>query len=90
MPAPIAPVAGIALKYAAIAAAGFLVARALPAGKPDPRAEAAMDDMPDGLSLSADDDAARAAMRWRRTLRLGAVGAQIDAAFLGRLRMRRT
>ncbi|MEM9318278.1 MAG: hypothetical protein AAGA70_04650 [Pseudomonadota bacterium] len=90
MAAPLAPVAGIALKYAAAAATGYLLARALPAGDADPRADAAMDAMPDGLTASADDNAARAGFRWRRAVKLGAVGAQIDAALLGRLRVRRT
>ena len=52
MAAPLLPAAGIAMKYVTVAAAGYALARMLPSVDPDPRAEAAIDDMPDGLSAS--------------------------------------
>lgn len=89
MAAPLLPVAGIAMKYVTVAAAGYALARMLPRVEPDPRAEAAMEAMPDGLSASADDTATRASFRWRKALRVGSVGAKIDAALLARLKVTR-
>ena len=90
MPAPFAPVAGVALKYLTVAAAGYALARMLPNVAPDPRAEAAMDEMPDGFNASADEEATRAGFRLRRAIRIGTVGAKIDAALLARLKVART
>ena len=89
MAGPLAPVAGIALKYAVVAAAGYVLARSLPSRDPDPRAEAALDDLPEGLAASACDEATRASWRWRGTVRLGTIGARIDAGLLARLRVNR-
>ncbi len=89
MAAPLAPAAGIALKYLTIAAAGYAFARMLPNTAPDARAEAALDAMPDGLNASADDEATRASFRWRKVLRIGTIGATIDAAVLARLKVTR-
>ena len=89
MAAPLAPVAGIALKYLTVAAAGYALARMLPNVSPDARAEAAMDAMPDGFNASADDEATRAGFRFRRAIRIGTVGAKIDAAMLARLKVSR-
>ncbi|MEM1272384.1 MAG: hypothetical protein AAGF88_01135 [Pseudomonadota bacterium] len=89
MAAPIAPIAGIALKYAAVLACGYLIARRLPERAPDPRADGAMDDMADGFAASADENTVRAGMRWRRAVKIGAVGARIDAAVLTRFRVTR-
>lgn len=90
MVAPLVPAAGIAMKYLTIAAAGYALARMLPNVAPDPRAEAAMDAMPDGLSASADEQATRASFRWRQALRIGTVGARIDAGVMARLKVSRT
>ncbi|MBF9034936.1 hypothetical protein HKCCE2091_11855 [Rhodobacterales bacterium HKCCE2091] len=89
MAAPFAPVAGIALKYAALAAAGFLAARMLPPKQTDPRFDAALDAMPDGVTLSGGSDTARAGLRLRRALRLGTGGLKLDAGVLARIRVSR-
>lgn len=89
MPAPLVPAAGIAMKYLTVAAAGYALARMMPSVTPDPRAEAALDAMPDGLNASADDSATRAGFRWRKALRVGTLGAQVDAAVLARLKVSR-
>jgi hypothetical protein len=93
MPVALAPLALTALR---IGAAGLLVA-ALAARRGraplDEAREAALDDLPEGGSLTLDPDARRmdAAGRWRRTLRLGAdgPGLMLEAAALLRLRIRR-
>lgn len=89
MAAQILPVAGIALKYAGIAAAGYTLARMLPRKSPDPRAEAALDDLPEGLDASADDQAARGSFRIRRAVKFGRFGARLDAALLSRIKVTR-
>ncbi|MBF9029502.1 hypothetical protein HKCCE3408_03750 [Rhodobacterales bacterium HKCCE3408] len=89
MAAPLAPAAGIVLKYAAIAAAGYLLARSLPQDAPDLRAEAALDDMPDGIGVSAQDGTSRARARWRRTVTLGTAGLRFDAGLIARLKVAR-
>lgn len=89
MPAIFSPLAGIAVRYAAFALAGYALAKGLPKGEPDARAEAAMNDLPDGLGVSSDDGAARASGRLRRSFRLGAQGVKIDAGFLARLKVSR-
>lgn len=89
MALPLAPAAGIAAKYTAVLLAGYTLARALPAKAPDRRVEAAMDELPDGISLSADGDTSRIAARWRRVLTLGGRGVRLDASLFGRLKVAR-
>jgi hypothetical protein len=93
MPLPLAPLALTALRIGAV---GLMVA-ALAARRTraplDAAREAALDDLPEGGSLSVDPGSRRmdAAGRWRRTVRLGAdgPGVELEAAALGRLRIRR-
>jgi len=70
MPLPLAPLAGVAIRYGAIA----LVA-----------------DMDEGLGLHrpADRGQTNTAARFRRVFRFGETAIEIDAAALGRLRIRR-
>jgi hypothetical protein len=78
MPAPIAfaPLAWTALRVGAVAAVALYAARGASQPK-DIRREQVLDDLPDGG-------------RFRRTLRLGrGRGFEIDAAALGRVRLRR-
>ena len=88
MAAMIPPVMALGLRYAAVAAAGYLLARRLPARSRDRQVDAALDSLPEGLSLSG-GDAARAGLRWRRVLRLGRPVLRIDAACLARLKVTR-
>ena len=83
------PIAGVALRYAAVATAGYVLARSLPRAEPDERVETAMDDLDDGLSVSSADGAARLAGRLRRSFRLGTSGVRIDASMLGRIKVKR-
>lgn len=93
MPVALAPLAFTALRLGAVG----LVVAALTARRGraplDAARESALDDLPEGGSLTLDPEARRmdAAGRWRRTVRLGAggPGVEIEAAALGRLRIRR-
>ena len=94
MALPIAPIAGLALRYGAVALAGYALARQIPSGRVDQRAEDALDDTPEGVHARRPADRpgqANVAGRFRRVVRLGAdgPGVEIDAAGLARIRIRR-
>ncbi|MFA7434245.1 MAG: hypothetical protein WCZ72_11120 [Gemmobacter sp.] len=95
MPLPLAPLAGVAVKYGAVAlaawAAGEGLRRALRPGRIDQRAEDALDDTDEGIALHRprDRDQANASARMCRTLRLGNRAWRIDAAALARIRIRK-
>ena len=96
MPLPLVPIAAFALRTGAVAGAVWLVRRSLVAGRTDQRAEDALDDMSEGLALHRPADRAvdgtrqtNVASRFRRTLRWGDKGVEIDAALLGRLKIRK-
>jgi hypothetical protein len=91
MALPLAPVAGIALRYGAVALAAYAVTRMTDPARRDQRAEDAHDDLADGIALRSEPGQANATARFRRIVRLGTTGpgVDIDASLLGRLRFRR-
>ncbi len=93
MALPIAPIAGLALRYGAVALAGYALSRRIERGRTDQRAEDALDDVPEGLTAhrAADREQFNAAGRFRRIVRLGidGPGFEVEAVALGRLRFRR-
>jgi hypothetical protein len=95
MPLPLAPVAGIALRYGvrygSVALAAWAVRRAMRPGRIDQRAEDALDATDEGLAVHRpkDREQTNAAARFRRTLRWGKNSYEIDAAALARLRFRK-
>ncbi|NUB45182.1 hypothetical protein GEU84_012350 [Fertoebacter nigrum] len=100
MPLPLAPIAVFALRTGVAAAAVWAVRTAWAArqtpGRTDQRAEDALDAMDEGLALhrpadrrTDDESQTNAAARFRRTIRWGKRGVEVDAALLGRLRIRR-
>ena len=97
MPLPLAPIAIFALRTGVVAAVVWGVRQMLtPApGRTDQRAEDALDDADEGLALhrprdrNGDASQTNAAARFRRTIRWGDRGVEIDAALLGRLRIRK-
>ena len=94
MPAPLAPIAIKVAQYGAVAAIAWWAARRQrPAGPRDLWRERVMDDLDEGLETDFErgEDEARAAAsgRWRRIIRMGGSGVEIDATGLMRLRMRR-
>ncbi len=91
MPLPLIPIAGIALRVGLPALVGYVAARALRPGRIDQRAEDALDEIDEGLAVHRPQDRGQtnAAARVRRVLRWGTTGVEIDAALLGRFRVRK-
>lgn len=100
MPLPLAPLLPIALRLGAVAAAGWAAKRALnqhlQVGRTDQRAEDALDDLGEGVALhrpadraDADDSQTNASARFRRTIRWGDKGIEIDASLMARFRLRK-
>ena len=78
----------------ALALAAYVASRRRAAAGPervDMASEDALDRVPEGSDLRIDRPNGRADAegRWRRTIRFGAHGVEIEAAALGRLRWRR-
>ena len=91
MPLPLAPIAGIALRYGTVALATYAVTRKVSRGRRDQRAEDALDDLEDGLSMRRDAGQANTTARIRRKIRLGndGPGVEIDITALGRIIIRK-
>ncbi|MCB2116947.1 MAG: hypothetical protein KDE00_11775 [Rhodobacteraceae bacterium] len=91
MPLPLVPIAGVALRYGAVALVAYGVKRALRPGRTDQQAEDALDGMDEGLAFHrpADRGQTNAAARVRRVIRIGGAAFEFDAAALGRFRLRR-
>lgn len=91
MPLPLAPIAGVALRYGAVAVATYALTRRVEIAPRDQRGEDAMDDVPEGVGLRRDGEQVNGAGRLKRTIRFGSTGpgVEIDATALGRIRVRR-
>ncbi len=91
MPLPLAPIAGIAIRYGAVAVATYAVTRRVQRGHYDQRAQDAMDDVNEGLSVRREGDQLNSTGRYRRIVRLGTngPGVEIDVTALGRVRIRK-
>jgi len=91
MPLPLAPVAGIALRYVVVAFAAFTVARKVERGHFDQRADEAMDDVNEGLTVRREQEQLNTTARYHRAIRLGTngPGVEIDITALGRIRLRK-
>ncbi len=88
---PLAPIARLAIGAGLATAALWTARRAIQPGRVDQRAEDALDETDEGLAIhqARGRDQTNAAARFRRTVRWGAHGFEIDAAALARLRIRR-
>ena len=93
MPLPLAPIAGLALRYGTVALASYALARrtlrSVEAGRRDQRAEDALDDTPEGATLRREAESLHGTGRWKRVFRMGEHGYEVDATALGRVRFRR-
>lgn len=91
MPLPIAPIAGLALRYGAVAVATYAVARRLDRGCYDQRAQDALDELDEGVTLRRDGDQVDATGRFRRVIRVGhdGPGVEVDITGLTRIKLRR-
>jgi hypothetical protein len=87
----IPPIAFLALRYGAVAVAGFTAARLARRGRLSPAVEAEMDAAPDGVQLCKSPGQLAAAGKMTRTLQAGPFGPKfrIDGTALGRLRIKR-
>ena len=83
MAIPLAPVAGLALRYAAVAGIAYLAARRMERGRLSQPVE--------DLAARRDANQVNATGRFRRVIRFGHAGPglSIDATILGRLKMER-
>jgi len=99
MPLPLAPIALFALRGTVVAAAIWTARRALVAlshpGRTDQRAEDALDDLGEGLSVHSPADREmdrqkNASARLRRMIRFRGQSYEIDAGLLARFRIRKT
>ncbi len=86
-----APVAGIALRYGAVALAAYAATRYAERGRRDQRAEDVMDETQEGLTFRREDGQVNTTGRWRRVYRFGArgPGVEIDATGFARIKVRR-
>lgn len=91
MPLPLAPIAGFAIRYGAVAVATYAISRRIERAHYDQRGEDAMDDVNEGISLRRDGGQHNGAARYRRVVRLGAngPGVEVDVTALGRIRIRK-
>ena len=91
MALPLAPIAGVALRYGAIALATYAITRTASGLARDQRAEDAMDDLGEGIGFRRDGEQVNGGGRFKRTVRFGAMGpgVEIDATALTRIRVRR-
>lgn len=94
MALPLAPIALNVARIGAVAAIAWYVRRSAQAAPKHVWREAAMDDLNDGVEITADRSAAEhnghAAARLRRTIRMGGLGAvELDLSAMGRIRLRK-
>jgi len=91
MALPLAPIAGIAVRYGVVAVATYFVARRIERGHFDQRGEEAMDDVNEGISLRRESKQINGTGRFKRRIRLGksGPGVDFDVTALGRIRIRR-
>ena len=91
MPLPLAPIAGIALRYGAVALTAYAISKRTYRAPYDQRGEDAMDSVNEGLNLRKNDEQINGTGRFRRIIRLGndGPGVEIDATALGRIRFRK-
>ncbi|WP_136644757.1 hypothetical protein [Tabrizicola sp. YIM 78059] len=97
MPLPFAPLLPIALRLGAVATTTWALARIMQdrahPGRTDQRAEDALDDLDEGLTLHrpadrAEDRQTNATARLRRVIRLRGQVWELDAGLLARVRLR--
>ena len=97
MPLPLAPLIPLAVRLGLVATTTFALARLVQSathpGRTDQRAEDALDELGEGLSLHrpadrAEDRQTNATARLRRVVRFGGRTYEVDAGLMARLRLR--
>lgn len=98
MPLPLAPLLPLAIRFGVVATTTFALTRLVAAthpGRTDQRAEDALDDLGEGLSIHrpadrAEDRQTNASARLRRVIRFRGRSYEVDAGLMARLRLRAT
>lgn len=92
MALPLAPIAGLVLRYGAVAALAYAAAARARPQRLNPATEETLDQMPEGATVGHAPGQLNGTVRWRRNIRLGpqGPGMEIDLTALGRLRIRKT
>lgn len=80
MALPLAPIAGVALRYGVVALVAYVATRQIGRGRTDQRVEDAMDELPEGVTAHRphDRDQINGAARFRRVVRLGVRGPGVE------------
>ncbi|MEM8980273.1 MAG: hypothetical protein AAGD04_12365 [Pseudomonadota bacterium] len=91
MALPLAPIAGLALRYGAVAVASYALTRNVTKAHYDQRGQDALDDVEEGFAVRRDPGQTDATARMVRTVRLGKSGPgfEIDASAFGRIKVKR-
>ncbi len=91
MALPVAPLAGIALRYGAVAVATYAATRTIPKLRRNQDTEDVLDTVEEGIELRRDAEQINGTGRFRRVVRLGrnGPGVEIDATALTRIRFKR-
>ncbi|MEM6896796.1 MAG: hypothetical protein AAF576_05420, partial [Pseudomonadota bacterium] len=71
MAIPLAPIAGVALRYGAVALAAYAATRTIPQLRRDQPTEDALDQVEEGIETRRDPEQMNATARFRRVVRLG-------------------
>ena len=91
MALPLAPLAGVALKYGAIALVAYAVTRLVPKSHCDQAQDSILDGIKEGLEARRDAKQVNITGRWRRTVRIlpSGPGIEIDATMFSRLKVKK-
>lgn len=91
MAIPLAPIAGMALKYGSVALATYAATRAMPYLRRDQKVEDSLDTVEDGIAFRRDAEQVNATGRYRRIVTIGKNGPrfEIDATALTRIRIKK-
>lgn len=91
MALPLLPVAGFAMRYGAVALAGYALARRVSRGRHDQRAEDVFDDLEEGVTWRRNTGQANTTACLKRVVRIGSdgPGIEIELSALGRFRIRK-
>ena len=91
MAIPLAPVAGVALRFGALALTTYTMVRVIPRLRRDQQVEDTLDTVEEGIEARRDPEQVSATGRFRRVIGIGQNGpaVEIDALALTRIRVRR-
>ena len=91
MALPLAPLAGVALRYGAIALAAYAATRLVPKLRHDKARDDILDGIDEGLEARRGARQVNITGRWKRTIRIrpSGPGIEIDATMFSRLKVKK-